>query len=862
MRRARAVVAVGGAWLLVLGAALVQPACGRQAPDGEAALRAGRYEEAIRALSGAVQGDPANVAARRELARALAAVGRYDEAETAVGGPTGASASTALANVLGEILVARGRTADAEQAFRRALDGGAEAIPARSNLATLLWRRGEREAALKEFAALGDLYERREARSAADLVAVGSALRYLGERDPQRFKDARDAYNEAIAADPRAARPKLRLGELLLEKYNSTDAQALFREVLEANPRDARALLDLAKAKNFDGSDEALELTRKALGINPNLVEARAFLAGLRLGLEDFDGAAAEAERGLAVNPSSPEALAALGAARFLAGDRDGYEAVRRRAATSAPAAADFYIALAELSQQHRRYRVAKDFARQAVEADSLSWRGWGVLGLNQLRTGEIEAARRSLERSFRGDPYNVWIKNTLDLLDTFSRYESRRSARFELFLYGKEAELLYPYMAALAEAAYDSLARRYAFRPATPVRVEVYPSHADFSVRTVGLAGLGALGVSFGNILAMDSPSARDPGDFNWGSTLWHEIAHAFTLGASDGRVPRWLTEGLSVLEERRARPGWGDDVTPSFLLALRDGKLLPPSRLNAGFVRPTYPEQVAHAYYEASLVAEMIEATRGLPAIRAMLAAYGRGERNDDVIRTVLKVEPAAFDKEFDAYLHRRFARQLAALGPAGGEGGGGELARLVAEARERAGAGDRARAIALLERARELFPEYTGADSPNRLLARLYLEQGDRRAAEQALARLVAHDESDLEAEKELAALRESLGDRLGAARALEDALFIYPYAPAVHTHLAELYSALGEPAKAVRERAAVVALDPADRAEALYQLAAARLAAGDRAGAKRDVLRALEAAPDFATAQQLLLKLRAP
>jgi len=75
------------------------------------------------------------------------------------------------------------------------------------------------------------------------------------------------------------------------------------------------------------------------------------------------------------------------------------------------------------------------------------------------------------------------------------------------------------------------------------------YRRHADFSVRTVGLAGLGALGVSFGSTLAMDAPSARPPGDFNWGSTAWHELTHAFTLGASGHRVPRWLSEGLSVL-------------------------------------------------------------------------------------------------------------------------------------------------------------------------------------------------------------------------------------------------------------------------------------------------------------------------
>src|SRR5690606_11472702 len=132
-------------------------------------------------------------------------------------------------------------------------------------------------------------------------------------------------------------------------------------------------------------------------------------------------------------------------------------------------------------------------------------------------------------------------------LLDTYPQYVTKTTPRFALFLHGREAELLELYMSELAEEAYDELSERYGARPETPVRVEVYPSHADFSVRSVGLAGLGALGVAFGNILALDSPAARDPGEFNWGSTLWHEIAHAVTLAASEHRVPRWLTEGIS---------------------------------------------------------------------------------------------------------------------------------------------------------------------------------------------------------------------------------------------------------------------------------------------------------------------------
>jgi tetratricopeptide (TPR) repeat protein len=109
-------------------------------------------------------------------------------------------------------------------------------------------------------------------------------------------------------------------------------------------------------------------------------------------------------------------------------------------------------------------------------------------------------------------------------------------------------------------------------------------------------------------------------------------------------------------------------------------------------------------------------------------------------------------------------------------------------------------------------------------------------------------------------ELAGLLEQLGDRAGAAAALDRAIYISPFEAALHQRLAALYSSLGDRARAVRERRAVVALDPVDRAEALYQLALAYHEAGDAPSARRAVLQALEGAPNFDKAQELLLKLQ--
>jgi Tfp pilus assembly protein PilF len=78
--------------------------------------------------------------------------------------------------------------------------------------------------------------------------------------------------------------------------------------------------------------------------------------------------------------------------------------------------------------------------------------------------------------------------------------------------------------------------------------------------------------------------------------------------------------------------------------------------------------------------------------------------------------------------------------------------------------------------------------------------------------------------------------------------------------VHQRLAALYSAGADHRRAVRERAAVVALDPVDRPEALYQLALAQYGARDIPAARRSVLAALETAPGFEKAQSLLLEIR--
>ncbi|MHB1297742.1 MAG: gluzincin family metallopeptidase [Gemmatimonadaceae bacterium] len=715
---------------------------------------------------------------------ALVETGKLADAESAARS-AGAGGAVALA----EVLVLRGQLASADsvaQAAARA--NGAERRQAQVISAELAARRGDRAAATRAAAAITGAYEDAgTAWPARDKLAAGRAYLLLAERDAGAVRSALRAFDAAAAADPALLDAPLRAADLLLAKYNAPDAKVSYEAVLKKRPDHPRAVLGLARVEEFEGKGSALATARRALSGNVSLTPAHLFIAKLHLEAEADDSAGAAARRALAVDPSAAEGWATIGAVAWLRGDSAGFRDARASAARLNPRPSAFYVTLADAASRQRRYADAERFSAQALALDSSSVPALGALGTNRLRAGDIAGGRVFIKRAFEIDPFNLWHKNTLDLLDELATFRTTRMGRFEFVAPAREADLLLPLLSPLLEEAYDKLAARYGYRPPTPVRLEIYERHADFSVRTVGLTGLGALGVSFGRVLAMDAPSARAKGSFNWGSTAWHELAHTFTLGLSGNRVPRWFSEGASVLEERRARPGffWGADVSPAFMTALRANALRPVSTLNDGFVRPRNAGEVLLSYYQASLVCEMIEAEFGAKALGDMLRAWGEGLETPAVLQRVLKVDEPTLDKRFNDWLAKRFVGKI----------------------------------------------------DPDTL-----------------------RNDSALEPLVKEAAARERARDDVGLATVLERMIWIWPYDQDVHVKLAEAAARSGNPGRVVRARRAVVALGPTDMLEARYQLGRALLAAGDSAGARREVLGVLEQAPTFEKAQALLLELR--
>ncbi len=792
----------------------------------------------------------------RSQVRALADEGKLEEAERL-------ARSNSLSASVGEVLVMKGRLREADSAFRVALerDAGGRRT-AQAAMAELAMRRGDRAEAFRIAGALTNAYEQGGGSgwTADDRVAAGRAYVVLGARSATAVRSALAAFDAAVAADAGNLEARLRTGDLFLDKYNAPDARTSFEDVLKRVPKHSRALLGLARVMEFEGKGDVAAMLRSSLEAFPLMPAGQLMQARWQLQAEQYDSARTSARQALAVDSSSMLGWSLLGAVAWLTGDSVGYRASLAAAEKLNAKPAEFYAELAEAAVRQRRYADGVRLAQQAYALDSTSVRALGVLGTNQMRAGNFEAGRVTLERAFALDPFNLWHKNTLDLLDNLKTFQTIDRGRFRIIAPPKEAELLATYLVPLLEEAYDTLARRYQYRPQPPIRLEIYERHADFSVRTVGLAGLGALGVSFGPVLAMDSPSARQRGEFNWGSTAWHELAHTFTLGLSQNRAPRWLSEGLSVLEERRARPGWGADATVEFLSAYAGGKLRPVSQLNDGFVRPKFPQETVLSYYEASLVCEMIEQEKGTAALVAMLKAYRDGMETPKVFAQVLGATPDEMDRKFDTWLRAKFAVPLRSVkaSSAQGEPAGTFIEAVRAAIALTASNPDSARAALL--RAQALFPDYAGPGAPAWYLAQIANAQGDKRGALEQVTRITTRNETAWDANLMEVELRLALGDSAGARAPLERMMWISPYDVDTHVRLAELSARAGDHARALRERRAVIALAPSDLLDARYQLAKALSDAGDKAAARRELLAVLEQAPSFEKAQALLLELR--
>lgn len=692
--------------------------------------------------------------------------------------------------------------------------------------------------------------KRAEARSCFNKLtsSPNPAVRAEGFWGIGAHKEANDQFKLAVAAQPKNPDLRVRWGRLFLERFNAPEARNLFKEALDINPSHGGAYLGLAlaAAENFD--QQAVEAAETAIKFDPKLLEAQELLARLALEDNNVQKAIEESDKALKMSPEALNAMAVRASNDLLENKGaspwfDKILAINPTYGTAYEIAGNFFVL-------NRRYEEGIAMFRKAIALDGELNTARSQLGINLMRLGQEEEAKKQLEIAFAAGYHSTATVNSLRLMDSYKNFETFKTDNTVVKLHKKEAGLLRPYIESELKRAIATYNEKYKMKLDHPVQVEVYPDHEDFAVRTLGMPGLGALGVTFGYVVAMDSPSGRKPGTFHWASTLWHELSHVYVLTATKHRVPRWFTEGMAVHEETAASPDWGDRLDPTVIKAIKDKKLLPIAQLDRGFVRPTYPNQVIVSYFQAGRICDFIKEKWGYSKLLEMMYAYAESKPTPEVIETKLGMKPEEFDTQFLAWLDKQVRPTVDGYD------------KWLASMKGLSAASRSKQYDEVIEKGKatiSIFPDFVEGQSAYEVVAEAFLSKGDKENARKQLEQYSKVGGRNPETLMKLAKWEQDAGDRQAAIATLERLIYIYPLGEELHKTLGDLYTAEGRPEKAVRAYTALVASNGVDQAGSRYNLARALLAAKRTEEAKEQLLLSLEAAPGFKPAQRMLLEL---
>jgi tetratricopeptide (TPR) repeat protein len=657
------------------------------------------------------------------------------------------------------------------------------------------------------------------------------------------FDGANNEFKALVAAHPTNADYRVRWGRLFRDRFNPEEAAKLYQEALAIDPKNGRALLGLAEIAEEGFGSKANDYAKQALEADPKLYEAHEVMA--RAAFEDDNRklAAEEADAALKINPDALQAIAIKAALDLLEKSDSPWEAKIGKRGKG-------FETIAYLFMINRRYEESVNYYVKAITVEPNLWSAHSQLGITLMRLARENEARKELELAYNNHFRDKPTVNTLTLMDSYNRFQTFKTPTTVLKLNAKEADLLRPYVQSEMERAMATYEKKYQFKLPVPLQLEVYPDHADFEVRTMGMPGIGGiLGVTFNSVIAMDSPSGRPPGSFHWASTMWHEMSHAYVLTMTNERVPRWFTEGLAVHEETAIHKDWGDRLIPDVIAAIRDKKLLPVATIDRGFMHPSYPNQVIVSYFQAGRICDYISERWGEGKLLDIIHAFAKDKPTADVIREQLGMEPEAFDKDFLAMIEKETAKTVA-----GFEDWTKQLRQVSQLAKE----GKNDEVIAKGREIEGIYPDYVEGGSVYDFIAEACLAKKDTGCAIDELGRYSKVGGRDPETIKKYAKLLEDAGKPKESAAALDRLNYIYPQDAELHKRLGTLALQLGNAAEGVREFQAVINMHPIDGADSHYNLARAWKAAGQNDKAREEAVLALEAAPNFKPAQKLLLE----
>ncbi|MEQ1858806.1 MAG: tetratricopeptide repeat protein [Chthoniobacteraceae bacterium] len=814
--------------------------------------------------------DPANLT-EPERARQKLIAGAYEEVLA-----NDASDDAASVLVRAEALEALGRWPEAKALVAKALGQYSNDI----ELKFALYRATRQTGAVDEAKQLLDELDRLAGsrewayRAPSQRVALGRIALLVGA-DPKKVLDL--FYDPTRKEHPDFRGAWLAGGDLALAKNDFALAARMFGSAVKKFPEDPDAWFGLARAFAPSDTKESVTALGQALEFNPRHVGAHLLLAEHHIDAERYTEADAAIAEALKTNPHSPEAHALRAVLAHLRGDEKGEGDARKAALKPWPTnPAVPHLIGRKLSQKYR-FSEGAALQREALKADADFLAAKAQLANDLLRLGEDDEGWKLAEEVQAADPYDVVAYNLVTLRDAIKGFRALESENFIVRMSPHEADVYGDRVLALLERAQDTLSKKYGLTLRQKTIVEIFDDQKDFAIRTFGLpGGSGYLGVCFGRVVTMNSPAARPGSTASWEAILWHEFTHVITLTLTKNKMPRWLSEGISVFEERQQRGSWGEQMKPRYrAMILNDEEFTPVSRLSGAFMRAKTPVHLGFAYYESSLVVQWLIEKWGIEKMKALLAELARGVE----INAALAKHFAPIDKLDDEFADH--ARRLAnAVGPkldwtkpkprevSTPEAASKFLAdkpanydAIITYADHLLDAKKWAEAKETLLKLLELYPEQRDADGAYAMLAKAQRELGEIDAEIATLTKL-----ADLtpEATDAFARLTQIFAERKDWPRVLDySARFqaVNPLRPEPHRAEAEAREALGQGAGAIAAYRTMLQLEPPDPPEIRYRLAKLLHAARDPS-AKREVLHALEEAPRFRAAHELLLEITRP
>ncbi|MBI3723762.1 tetratricopeptide repeat protein [bacterium] len=644
-------------------------------PRARALLERGRHDEAQALAFALVEKDPKAKAPRALLVSLYLKTGR-DEAESAARKLLELDRSVPEHHLLlGRVLEEKGDLDGADSAYETAValakDG--EGFEQKVRLAALRAERGKKKEACALLSKVLDEYGARDDLAVSEFVWAARACR-LADLQPEvkkqysrkMYEYSQEMLEQALKKDPKDVGALVESGEIYLEKGDFPFASDEFKRAVERDPNSPEVRIGLARAllaAYYKGSarfGEVEDQLKKALAVDPTCPAAHATLAYMAVTDGDPDRALERCAQALGARPWDVTLHAAKAAALLFKGDDAGFAQEEKAFLEKRPTCARFYNEIAGLVSSKFRYAEARDLARKALALDPDYHPARGTLGLNLLRTGDEAEGKKELDLANKADPYDVITLNTVRLMATLEKdYTTLESEHFTIRLHKKEAAGSSDYVISLLEEAREKLTKKYGVELKRKTLVELFPRVEDFSARSIGLPFIPALGVCFGDVMTVISANEKKVfGKHSWGRTSWHEFTHVCTLNKTKNRIPRWLTEGLSVYEESRGRPSWVREYDVPILTVRARGLILPLLKFDEAFTKPRYADQVMMAYYQGGLACEFMDQRFGFAKILALLDEYAKGKVTREAVPAALGLPCEDFDREFASFLESRYA------------------------------------------------------------------------------------------------------------------------------------------------------------------------------------------------------------